>query len=326
MSKHEEELMDTTDMDDAESKYFQEVSNYDDNTDQSSGSFQGSLSVPTFNVGSDNLQNTDVLQAINQSDFKVDLSTLALQGSQGFQTLDQSAGGHHRDIAPDANCLWQNQGSERDQVIYMLTNEQLIRGDAFSVGLIGSQEHQPDSGELKEETDCTAEISFDKISNRETDQGLPVFLGENNTESTYQFASYSGMQLPLTTESQSQVLDPCIMQMASNTSGTDGGSQERSPKRRQRKSRSSSHQTSELTTQKSDSGRPSLSPNRGEHGSADGQASTELGFKPSLLEEILTEKKLALLRSPEVIQFLQSQQQQQAREKNVMFGQHIDKS
>ena len=47
-----------------------------------------------------------------------------------------------------------------------------------------------------------------------------------------------------------------------------------------------------LQSQKSDSGRPSVSPTRGEHGSGDGQGGSELSFKPSLLEEILTEKKL----------------------------------
>ena len=49
--------------------------------------------------------------------------------------------------------------------------------------------------------------------------------------------------------------------------------------------------------QKSESSRPSVSPNRGEHGSSDGQGSADLGFKPSLLEEILTEKKLVTIIS-----------------------------
>ena len=49
--------------------------------------------------------------------------------------------------------------------------------------------------------------------------------------------------------------------------------------------------------QKSESSRLSVSPNRGEHGSSDGQGSADLGFKPSLLEEILTEKKLVTIIS-----------------------------
>lgn len=39
------------------------------------------------------------------------------------------------------------------------------------------------------------------------------------------------------------------------------------------------------------------------------------GLRPSLLEEVLAQKKLELMRSPEVMQFLQSQQAQKA-EKN----------
>lgn len=43
----------------------------------------------------------------------------------------------------------------------------------------------------------------------------------------------------------------------------------------------------------------------------------ETGFKPSLLEEILAEKKRALMRTPEMIQFLQAQQERIARAKQV---------
>lgn len=47
------------------------------------------------------------------------------------------------------------------------------------------------------------------------------------------------------------------------------------------------------------------------------QTGAEMGFKLSLLDEILTEKKMALMRSPEVMQFLKVQQRKIAREKEM---------
>ncbi|KAL3880413.1 hypothetical protein ACJMK2_032653 [Sinanodonta woodiana] len=62
---------------------------------------------------------------------------------------------------------------------------------------------------------------------------------------------------------------------------------------------------------------PSPSPNRVEHGYHGDGISDSLGFKPSLLEEVLTEKKLILMRSPEVIRFLQAQQMKLSQEKKM---------
>lgn len=45
----------------------------------------------------------------------------------------------------------------------------------------------------------------------------------------------------------------------------------------------------------------------------------DLGLTPSLLDEVLTEKKMGLLRSPEVMKFLQAQQAKLANEKSLVF-------
>lgn len=45
----------------------------------------------------------------------------------------------------------------------------------------------------------------------------------------------------------------------------------------------------------------------------------DLGLTPSLLDEVLTEKKMGLLRSPEVMKFLQAQQAKLANEKSLAF-------
>ncbi|XP_062577171.1 uncharacterized protein LOC134239041 [Saccostrea cucullata] len=44
----------------------------------------------------------------------------------------------------------------------------------------------------------------------------------------------------------------------------------------------------------------------------EGYDSSDPGLRPSLLDDVLAQKKLELMRSPEVIRFLQSQQAQKA--------------
>ncbi|XP_069130696.1 regulatory factor X-associated protein-like [Argopecten irradians] len=58
---------------------------------------------------------------------------------------------------------------------------------------------------------------------------------------------------------------------------------------------------------------PSMSPGKVECSQSSGAAESfnvggELGLRPSLLDDVLSDKKMALMRSPEVIRFLQTQQ------------------
>ncbi|OWF35592.1 uncharacterized protein LOC110442777 [Mizuhopecten yessoensis] len=65
---------------------------------------------------------------------------------------------------------------------------------------------------------------------------------------------------------------------------------------------------------------PSMSPGKVESSQSSGSAECfnvggELGLRPSLLDDVLSDKKMALMRSPEVMRFLQTQQAKIAEEK-----------
>lgn len=303
--------MDTNEVDDAESAYFQEVHLLEDNTDQSSGSFQGSLAIPSFSMNSSSAGGIGVCREMEQSRGRVQLSSLALQGSQGFQTLDQSAIG----------AQWQTVGWDNEIVTHGLSVDPTIAVDVLTCN----------TGVTDNQKTTLASIDLQEV--RDTDNFLLVntlpsdFLtGEHYTVITSEANKIKVNNSALAHGATSNVNELVYSQMETVT---ESSSQEsRSPKRRQKKSRSSSHQGSEIQSQKSDSGRPSVSPTRGEYGSGDGQGGSELSFKPSLLEEILTEKKLALMRSPEVMHFLQSQQEQRkcTGKKTAGEGQNTDNS
>ncbi|KAK3599932.1 hypothetical protein CHS0354_012573 [Potamilus streckersoni] len=101
--------------------------------------------------------------------------------------------------------------------------------------------------------------------------------------------------------------------------GDESSTQKVSPKPRNRKQRTSSRGDDSYNTNSGtqDVSGPSPSPNRVEHGYHGDGISDSLGFKPSLLEEVLTEKKLILMRSPEVTRFLQEEQMKLSLEKKM---------
>lgn len=233
MSTYEGELMETNEIDDAESKYFQEMNIiYDDTADQSSGSFQGSLFIPTFNLNSSTVQGNDGYLATGQPRSKEELCTLALQGSQGFQTLDQSALGHS----------WQTKGSNVDQVIAGYSSDQAITVPLFGSGYpeLHSNEGRStlasiNSNEVKESDNfllinsVTSDVQIGELytvlssdpRRLNTTNSLPDHVINNNTESA-----------------NVQMVSSAVMDISSQET--------KSPKRRQKKTRSSSHQASEL--------------------------------------------------------------------------------
>ncbi|XP_033742352.1 uncharacterized protein LOC117328873 [Pecten maximus] len=65
---------------------------------------------------------------------------------------------------------------------------------------------------------------------------------------------------------------------------------------------------------------PSMSPGKVESSSGSAECFNvggELGLRPSLLDDVLSDKKMALMRSPEVIHFLQTQQAKIAAQKSL---------
>ena len=248
MSTYQDELMDTDEMDDAESKYFQEVINYDDTADQSSGSFQGSLIVPTFNLESDSFQGNEFQQTMEQSGVKVELSALALQRSQGFQTLDQSTEGQ-------GHC-WQTVDTGSEQMIHMLTGGQLT-----GLGPLSSNSNIQLKLEKSEHTGLETNTGQQDHNNGITvDSASDLFYSNSASASSsgtkrMDMPSNAGLHGSSTfpqTVSKADEVD--TISMASTSSGTDGPSLEnRSPKRRQKKSKSTAQQGSELLVSLHDS-------------------------------------------------------------------------
>ena len=239
MSAYEGELMDLDEMDDAESGYFQEVRNYDDATDQSSGSFQGSVIVPTFNSESVNLQGNEIPKAIDHSAFRAEFSTLALQGSQGFQTLDQSTEGQGRHS-------WHAPESHGEQIVYTLTGEQVRALSALSVRESDIQlnldklEHTDTTHQENAAVDCKVGVSSNV--NRQDLPGnqvdLPVYTMDTSSNVSYQSSEV---------EQTVNRADVDTKPINIVSTGTEGSSQEnRSPKRRQKKNKSSASQGSEV--------------------------------------------------------------------------------
>ena len=225
--------MDTNEIDDAESKYFQEVSLYEDTADQSSGSFQGSLAVPTFSMDSSNSGRTEGCQVVGQSRGRVELSTLALQGSQGFQTLDQSAMG----------VQWQTMGSDSEQVSHRISGDQTVAVDMFRTGASNIQQNTTLAGiDLLEVKDTDNFLLMNAIPSDFLTKGPYTVMTSEANRMDISNTSFADSTM-------CNVNEPVYVQMVSAASAMESSSQEttcRSPKRRQRKSRSSSHQGSEL--------------------------------------------------------------------------------
>ena len=307
MSAYEGELMDMDEMDDAESGYFQEVRNYDDATDHSSGSFQGSVIVPTFNSESVNLQGNGIPKAIDHSAFRAEFSTLALQGSQGFQTLDQSTEGQGRQGFQTLDQSTEGQGrqgfqtldqstegpgrqgfqtldqstegqgrhahanydvldlqstegqgrhswhapeSHGEQIVYTLTGEQVRALSALSVREsdiqlnLGKSEHTDTTHQENAAVDCkqSEPVGMSSSVNRQDLPGnqvdLPVYTMD--TSSNVSFQSSDVEQTVNRTDVDTKPINIV-------STGTEGSSHEnRSPKRRQKKNKSSASQGSEV--------------------------------------------------------------------------------
>lgn len=261
-----------------ETGYFQEVRKYEDSLDQSIDSLQGSITMPSFTLG----QSND------------------LQGSQGFQISN----------------LTFSQGSDISSSHIIFTGQKNTSesgGNVINSGLVTS-----DLGHV------TPGLSM---------QGNTLILQGNKfgTLNVIQPTDHSQIVLPSYAKefcSGREMGGTFLKSETTDTGGTnevfEGGSSDEksgrcktSPKRRGRKSRSTSSAGNEISIKIE--AVPGPSPCRMDTSEQQQQsAGGDVGFKPSLLDEILTEKKLALMKSPAVIQFLQSQQQQQAREKSAM--------
>ena len=222
--------METNEVDDAESAYFQEVNLLEDNTDQSSGSFQGSLTIPSFSMNSSG-DGVDVgCQGMGQSRGKVELSSVALQGSQGFQTLDQSALGGQ----------WQTPGSDNEAVNIRLLQDATVAVDVFSCGFTADKQK-------------TALVSIDMQEMKNNENFLFVNTIPSDFLISEQYAVMKSETNNLDSNNSSMahgatcnVNEPVTVysQMESGGSTTESSNQEtRSPKRRQKKSRS--HQGSD---------------------------------------------------------------------------------
>ena len=254
--------MDLDEMDDAESGYFQEVRNYDDTTDQSSGSFQGSVIVPTFNSESVNLQGNEIPKAIDHSAFRAEFSTLALQGSQGFQTLDQSTEGQGRHVHANYDVLdlqstegqgrhsWHAPESHGEQIVYTLTGEQVRALSALSVREsdiqlnLGKSEHTNKTHQENAAVDCkqSEPVGMSSSANRQDLPGsqvdLPVYTVDTSSNVSYQ--SSEVQQTVNRTDVDTKPINIV-------STGTEGSAHEnRSPKRRQKKNKSSASQGSEV--------------------------------------------------------------------------------
>lgn len=138
-----------------------------------------------------------------------------------------------------------------------------------------------------------------------------------NMHSDQQDSNY----VPVSTEARTDIADSgsFIEVFDGGSSDEKSGKGKTSPKRRGKKSRSTSSTGNEMSS-KYDACGPS--PSRLD--SSDAQSAGEMGFKPSLLDEILTEKTLALMKSPQVVQFLQAQQQKLARSKRIAHNHRSD--
>ena len=265
--------MDMDEMDDAESGYFQEVRNYDDATDHSSGSFQGSVIVPTFNSESVNLQGNEIPKAIDHSAFRAEFSTLALQGSQGFQTLDQSTEGQGRQGFQTLDQSTEGQGrqgfqtldqstegqgrhswhapeSHGEQIVYTLTGEQVRALSALSVRESdiqlnpGKSEHTNTTHQENAAVDCkqSEPVGMSSSVNRQDLPGnqvdLPVYTMDTSSNVSYQSSEVE--QAVNRTDVDTKPINIV-------STGTEGSSHEnRSPKRRQKKNKSSASQGSEV--------------------------------------------------------------------------------
>ena len=254
--------MDMDEMDDAESEYFQEVRNYDDATDHSSGSFQGSVIVPTFNSESVNLQGNEIPKAIDHSAFRAEFSTLALQGSQGFQTLDQSTEGGGRHVHANYDVLdlqstegqgrhsWHAPESHGEQIVYTLTGEQVRALSALSVREsdiqlnLGKSEqtntmHQENAAadfKQSEPVGMSSSAIRQDLPGNQVD--LPVYTMDTSSNVGYQSSEVE--QTVNRTDVDTKPINIV-------STGTEGSSHEnRSPKRRQKKNKSSASQGSEV--------------------------------------------------------------------------------
>ena len=229
--------MDTNEIDEAESAYFQEVNLLEDNTDQSSGSFQGSLAVPSFSMTSSSAGGVEGYQGMEQSRGRLQLSSLALQGSQGFQTLDQSATCIGGQWQPPPVALNDDLGTHR------LFRDPTVAVDVFTCNTGFSDNQQK-----------TNLASIDLQEVKDTDNFLLVntipsdfFTGEQYTVMASEANKMDINNSALAHGATCNVNESVYSQIESGGSATESSSQEtRSPKRRQKKSRSSSHQGSEL--------------------------------------------------------------------------------
>ena len=285
--------MDLDEMDDAESGYFQEVRNYDDATDHSSGSFQGSVIVPTFNSESVNLQGNEIPKAIDHSAFRAEFSTLALQGSQGFQTLDQSTEGQGRQGFQTLDQSTEGQGcqgfqtldqstegqgrhvhanydvldlqstegqgrhswhapeSHGEQIVYTLTGEQVRALSALSVREsdvqlnLGKSEHTDTTHQENAAVDCkqSEPVGMSSSANRQDLPGNQVDLPVYTMDTSSNVSSYQSSEVEQTVNRTDVDTKPINIV----STGTEGSSHEnRSPKRRQKKNKSSASQGSEV--------------------------------------------------------------------------------
>lgn len=256
-----------------EGEFLKEMSKYQLNLDQSTDSLQGSVKLPIFSM--DHSTVTD------------------LQGSQGFPVFEsRNLIAHQQQEDRNVQDIFPSQSISRNELL----NTRLIPiSSNFSAGVTIP------SGTLI--------FSHSQIS--------PLNVIHNTNH--FQVLNMQNMQPEQNSSGLFATTDikPDTGESSAFAEVFDGGSSDEksgkckiSPKRRGRKSRSTSSTGNEMSS-RSEAGGPSPSRLEGQ----EVQSAGEMGFKPSILDEILTEKKLALMKSPQVMQFLQTQQQKLAREK-----------
>ncbi|KAL4230464.1 hypothetical protein ACF0H5_010846 [Mactra antiquata] len=249
-------------------------------------------------------QSTDSLQgSLSLPTFTMDHSNV-LQGSHGFQVFHGS--GFNPEVAARSDMFHfqLNPGASVSSVIGDGTSRQVMPGfeNLTSGTSVPNNTLIYTGSQLGASTVLNTGNNFHVVLPKETqDKGQSQFT-----------------KIAVKTE----------LDESDNTGGSDnveGGSSDEksakcktSPTRKGRKSRSTSSSGYEVNV-KSETVSGS-SPNKMDIS----ESQTSSDIKPSLLDEILTEKKMALMRSPEVIRFLQTQQQLIEKEKKITHSKSMD--